>query len=121
MEINGVARGYLSRNLRSDQFFEIVADLIRKELNDWKGSFDVAVSKGSYFEITIKRAGTRYIAGISKDELETLQYQSPYAVDEYIWRHLDQQGFPIERGHGNYIPYVLGEYQVEKGKLLFCS
>ncbi|CAM5209305.1 hypothetical protein UACE39S_05017 [Ureibacillus acetophenoni] len=117
MNINGVARGYLSKNLTGEEFFKKVAEMIRRELEDWQGNYVVEQKKKTVYELKVINEETVYSVSLPDEELEMLQSKSPYSLDVVLWKELINRGLQIEKGHGNYIPYLLGEYKVVNGRL----
>ncbi len=65
------------------------------------------VMKLSKYELVVKNTEHYYYVYITKDEINFLQQQSPYALDRKVWGELANQGLPIIRGKGNYINLVL--------------
>ncbi len=108
MNINGMARGYMSKRKSGEEFFLHVANCIEQQLQEWSEDYgDVIVMKLADFQLMIRNKENVYCVTLSTEEIESLQKSSPFALDKILWGDLEKQGLPIIRGVGNYIDAVL--------------
>lgn len=107
MNINGIARSYMARHQGGEEFIKHVADLMERQLKEWNEDYQVFLMKYSYYELSIKNNERYYYVQLSEMELEMLKKKDPYALDRKLWKSLEEQGLPIQKGIGNYIDWVL--------------
>ncbi|MCQ6279664.1 hypothetical protein [Bacillus sp. EB600] len=107
MNINKLARGYLSTNLSGEEFLEYVASAIEQQLKEWDKSYEVFVMQLTNYEVMIKNGDQYYHVQLTVNELDSLQKSSPFQLDRKVWSELEKQELPIIRGTGNYIETVL--------------
>ncbi|WP_251552700.1 hypothetical protein [Neobacillus muris] len=107
MNISGFARGLMSRNYSTERFLLHVANCVEGQLKEWDEQYEVLVLKLKNYEFIVKMNDRDYYLSISEEEITALQQMDAFALDQKIWKELEGQGLPIERGHGNYIDYVL--------------
>ncbi|MFS0781709.1 hypothetical protein [Bacillus sp. 1P06AnD] len=107
MNINGMARGYMSAFLNHEDFLHHVAVTVERQLKEWDYSYEVFVLRLEDYQVTVKKKEQYYTISLSYDQLITLQQQGSYALDRYFWSKLQEEGLPIQKGHGDYMDYVL--------------
>lgn len=106
MNISGVIRGYMSKNMNVEEFIVHVATLMEKQLKEWDENYEVYVMKLADYEFVVKNNDTYYGVDISEDEIDFLQNKSPFALDKKLWAELEKQGINILRGYGDYLEKV---------------
>ncbi|WP_462411688.1 hypothetical protein [Neobacillus sp. Marseille-QA0830] len=107
MNISGFARGLMSKNYNPERFLLHVANCVEGQLKEWDEKFEVMVLKLKKYEIIISTDDEDYYIPLPDEEIAALQQMGAFALDHRIWKELEDQGLSIERGHGNYIDYVL--------------
>jgi hypothetical protein len=107
MNMNGMARAYMARNLRIEDFLIHVAKVTERQLKEWDDEYEVILMKIANYELIIKKDEKDYLVNLSETGLHRLQKKDPFALDRKIWRELEKQGLPIMRGFGNYMDLVL--------------
>lgn len=106
MNVSGMIRGYMSKNMDSEAFLLHVANAIENQLQEWDEEFEVFVMKFKDYEIVVKNKEDYFHVHLSEDDLYKLQHKSAFALDRNIWLELQRQGIEIIRGTGNYIDYM---------------
>ncbi|MFD1851414.1 hypothetical protein [Oceanobacillus bengalensis] len=107
MNINGMARGYMAKKLGGEDFLLHVGECVERQLKEWNDRYKVNIMKLADYEFVVIYEEKYYHVQLTKEEIELLQKQSPYALDREIWKELENQGLVIVRGVGNYIERVL--------------
>lgn len=106
MNISGVIRGYMTKNMSVEEFIVHVATLMEKQLKEWDENFEVYVMKLADYEFVVKNNTTYYGTDIPEEEIAALQNESPFALDKKLWTELEKQGLNILRGYGDYLDKV---------------
>jgi len=106
MNVSGMIRGYMSKNMDSEAFLLHVANLIEQQLQEWDEAFEVYVMKLKHYEIVVKNTEDYFHVYLTEENLYKLQHTSAFSLDRYIWEELQRQGIAIVRGTGNYIDHV---------------
>ncbi|WP_050615180.1 hypothetical protein [Bacillus testis] len=106
MNINGMARGYMSVFLNEEDFLHHVAVTVERQLKEWDPAYEVYVLKLENYQLTVKKKGLYYSASLTPGQLKKLQSESAYSLDRYLWAALRNEGLAIQKGFGNYIDYV---------------
>lgn len=106
MDVSGMIRGYMSKNMDSEAFLLHVANVIENQLQEWDEAFELYVMKLKDYEIVVKHQESYFHVYLSEKDLHTLQHTSAFALDRNIWVELQSQGIEIIRGKGNYIDYM---------------
>ncbi|WP_154663566.1 hypothetical protein [Neobacillus dielmonensis] len=107
MNISGFARGLMSKNYSTERFLLHVANCVEGQLKEWDEKYEVLVLKLKNYEFIVKMGDQDYYLPLPEEEIAALQQMGAFALDRRVWRELENQGLPIQRGHGNYINYVL--------------
>ena len=106
MNISGVIRGYMSKNMSVEEFIVHVATLMEKQLKEWDENYEVYVMKLADYEVVVKNNDTYYGVDISEFEIDFLQNKSPFSLDKKLCAELEKQGLNILRGYGDYLDKV---------------
>src|SRR5699024_10495309 len=103
MNASGLIRGYLAKNVETEDFLTHVTTTIQRQLQEWNEHYKVKVETfpGHSFLITIHVNTPIY------KEVRMNQEKGPYALDRLIWRELQVQGMIILYSPGNYLAHVL--------------
>jgi len=107
MNVSGMIRGYMSKNMDGEKFFIKEADIIEKQLQEWNPEYQVLLLKLKDYHFIVKKGDDSYEVTITEQELAQLQDRSPFSLDRKIWLALQNQGLQIIKGYGNYIDYCL--------------
>lgn len=106
MNVSGVIRGYMSKNMDVEQFIIHVATLMEKQLKEWDENYEVYVMKMANYELVVKNGEKYYEVSLSEDEIKVLQNKSPFSLDKRLWTELEQQGLNLLWGYGDYLDKV---------------
>lgn len=109
MNASGMIRGYMSKGYGAEDFLNHVSTTIQRQLQEWDENYEVKVEKrqNAHFLITVYLDTPIHKVGMTKDEVQTAQEKSPFALDRHIWGELQNQGMLILYSSGNYLSYVL--------------
>jgi hypothetical protein len=107
MNVNGYARGYVTRNQDGEQFLKYVGKVIEQQLKEWDGNYEVIVMKLKDYEFIVKKMEHYYHIQLTEKELELLLKSGSYQLDRKLWRELENQGLTIIKGTGDYLEMVL--------------
>jgi hypothetical protein len=107
MNTNGMARGYMAKNMGTENFVKHVLTCIERELSEQ----DVKTRVIGYIlidslYIQVQVFSVQYGSVIPLREVNKLQRKSPYSLDRRIWTELFQAGLDISKD-SHYIKAVL--------------
>ena len=103
MNTSGYIRGYMSKNMKAEEFIVVVVSALNKEFVEIKNR--VRLDKiNDEFIVTMDE----YVITLSKELIAKLK--SPYRVDKYILEEFEKQGFNFDRNRSQYIQYCFGNY-----------
>jgi hypothetical protein len=108
MNVNGYARGLMSRNMDGEKYLEHIAKIMELQLKEWDEEYEVMVMKLVNYEWVINNKDIFYHVELSDQDLQVLQKKDPFAIDRKLWLDLEKQGLPIIKGVGNYLDRVMG-------------
>ena len=100
MNTSGIIRGYMSKNMRDEEFMAVVRKALSKEFEE-EVILKVYADK---FKIKIRNFNVK----ISKDHFKKIK--SPYSIDKYILEELSKQGFNFDKHRSQYIRCCYGNY-----------
>ena len=95
---SGMLRGYMSKNMKAEEFIEVVRKALSKEFEEVVNLEE----NDNIFTISLKN----YQVSMSKGLIEEIQ--SPYSVDRYILDEFKKQGFEFDKNRSQYIQYCYG-------------
>ena len=102
MNTTGMIRGYMSKNMKEQEFIKVVIRALSRE-------FDTKVELESIneneFKITINNCGVVMSMKLIKE------LQSPYGVDRFLLQEFEKQGFKFDKNRSQYIQYCFGIYK----------
>lgn len=109
MNAQGWIRGYMSKSYDGEKFMIHVVTTIERQLKLWDKTADVnllqdVIGRHIYFVI-VRFDEKTFKVPLSERDVQSLQEQSPFAVDRYIWRALLAQGLRLGETTGNYLTY----------------
>lgn len=109
MNAQGWIRGYMAKSYDTHRFILHVVTTIERQLSLWKESSEINffqdVRDENVYEIKIREGERFYTLSLNKSEASCLQTQSPFALDQYIWKTLVNEGLVIGETKGNYLTY----------------
>ncbi|WP_068672195.1 hypothetical protein [Oceanobacillus sp. Castelsardo] len=106
MNTTGFIRGYMAKNLEGEKFLNHVIEVIEKQLQEWNENYKIEVTKTEGYSLSVQDSTQTAKISISNSLLESLQLQSPYSLDRYIWIELKENGVEIGDANDNYLDYV---------------
>ncbi|TYR72597.1 hypothetical protein FZC79_22230 [Rossellomorea vietnamensis] len=107
MQTNGMARGYMVRVMKGEDFLKHVAETIERQLKEWDVTYVVILMKLKDYEMVIRNGNQENQVVLTEQEIQLLQNTGLYQLDNRIWRDLINQGLVIHKGYGNYLSTVL--------------
>lgn len=100
MNTSGVQRGYMVKNMKSEEFIKVVVKALSME-------FEKEVKLEAINEEVFKIALDNYEITMSVELINKIK--SPYGVDKFILEAFESQGFRFDRNRSQYIQYCIGE------------
>ena len=110
MNASGMLRGYASKAMPNDAYFDHVTKTIEKQLKQWDPGFELFVNTTDGYQIAALHGEKRYTATLSAEEWNALQQNAPFSVDRAIWQQLQEQGLEVKTEFGDYIEKVFGGF-----------
>lgn len=110
MNASGMLRGYASKAMPNDAFFDHVTQTMEKQLKQWDTDYELFVNTTDGYQIAVLYGESRYTATLSAENWDTLQQNTPSSVDRAIWLQLQEQGLEVKTGFGDYIEKVFGSF-----------
>jgi hypothetical protein len=98
MNTTGFLRGYMAKNMSSERFINIVAEVIAKEFDE-----KVQVISETLNEHSILFKG--YRVNVNSNLIDQLKGKSPYAVDRLLLSEFRKQGFTFDDKRSQYLMY----------------
>lgn len=105
-DMNFFIRENLSKLMKNEDFLLYVAKTIEKQLKEWDSNYEMLVMKLEDYEIMLKNMDKYYHSTVSEWDLFLLQCQSPFALDQKIWKDFFVDGFPIKKEMGKYLEQI---------------
>lgn len=107
MNTNHFFRTTMATSYTARKFFKKVVHDSYLQLQQWDPEVALEAEAWRLYTIKIQYRGQSYQVAFTKSEIDILQQESPYALDQAIWLHLIQQGLVIQPFEGNYLSKVL--------------
>ncbi len=108
MNASGMLRGYASKAMPNDDFFDHVTTTMERQLKQWDSDYELFVNTTDGYQVAVLHGDKRHTALLSTEEWGTLQQNTPFSVDRAIWQQLQAQGLEVKTGFGDYIEKALG-------------
>jgi len=109
MYAQGWIRGYMSKSYDVERFMIHVVTTIERQLQLWDEIAEVNLLRdltgGEVYYVIVRFGEKMFKVPLSEWDAQSLQDQSPFAVDRYIWRELVKQGLLLGKTEGNYLTY----------------
>ncbi len=100
MNTSGVQRGYMVKNMKSEEFIKVVVKALSME-------FEKEVKLKAINEEAFRINLDNYEITMSVELINKIK--SPYGVDKFILEEFESQGFRFDRNRSQYIQYCFGE------------
>lgn len=107
MNINGMARGYMAKNMKPEPFLKQVTSVIERQLREFDDNASVEIRKmhGKFF-VMVHYDEESYALMLTEEFISEHQQKSPYSLDRYVWGQLNVLGLKVE-GESGYLEVVL--------------
>lgn len=100
MNTTGTIRGYMSKNMKAEEFIKVVVNALGCE---FEKEVKLEAINDEAFRITLDN----YEITMSAKLIDKIK--SPYGVDKFILESFERQGFRFDRNRSQYIQYCFGE------------
>lgn len=111
MNTNRFFRATMASQYTTKKFFKKVTHDIYQQLSQWDPQAKVEVEAWRSYVVNLQYLGKNYRAILSKNEIDLLQNEQPYALDFVIWRTLIKNGLQLNADEGNYLSIVFNKPQ----------
>lgn len=111
MNTNSFFRTSMATSFTTRKFFKKVTNDIHSQLSKWESNVEVEVESWRSYVVKFHYADQTFRMTFSKNEIDLLQHDSPYALDRIIWKELVKNGLKLKVSEGNYLPIVFAEQQ----------
>ena len=101
MNTSGIARGYMSKNMKAEEFIKVVVRALSCEFEK-----EVELEKISDYEFEITLDD--FVVIMNKELISKLN--KPYGIDRFILEAFEDQGFIFDRNRSQYVQYCFGNY-----------
>ena len=101
MNTTGTIRGYMSKNMKAEEFIKVVVKALSCE---FEKEVELESISDNEFKITLDN----FMVIINKEIINKLK--SPYWIDRFILEAFEGQGFIFDRNKSQYIQYCFGVY-----------
>ncbi|MGX9136523.1 hypothetical protein ACWV26_19660 [Rummeliibacillus sp. JY-2-4R] len=116
MNTNAFFRTTMANSFATRKFFKRVASDIEGQLQEWHKGYKVTVETWRTYVLCIQNDERTYQVALSKNFVDILQHEAPYALDLALWKGLISQGFELQETKGNYLEVVLDFSNYEQQK-----
>ncbi|WP_397536643.1 hypothetical protein [Rummeliibacillus pycnus] len=113
MNTNAFFRSTMANDFATRKFFKCVARDIESQLQEWHVDYKVTVETWRTYTLCVQNSEKTYQVAISKNLVEILQHETPYALDAILWKGLINQGLEVPDAQDNYLEIALNFHQCE--------
>ncbi len=106
----------MANNFATRKFFKRVASDIESQLQEWNKGYKVTVETWRTYVLCVQNDEQSYQVALSKNFVDILQHETPYALDLALWRGLISQGFELQEVNGNYLEVIFDFPNYEQQK-----
>ncbi|WP_226037253.1 hypothetical protein [Aquibacillus saliphilus] len=101
MNANGMARGYMAKNMNEERFLSHVTDCVRRKLIESNFNPEIIVNweTQSGCLIVFHVSSKIFSLKLTRDQVSNLKNNGPYLLDRMIWNQLIERGINIEQDH----------------------
>ena len=119
MNTNVFFRSTMANKFATRKFFKRVAMDISSQLQEWHVDYKVTVVTWRTYALCVQNGEKMYQVVFSKNFVDILQHENPYALDAALWKGLVGQGLMLQDTQGNYLEIALNfkKYQQQKVEL----
>lgn len=118
MNTNTFFRSTMANNFATRKFFKRVANDIESQLQEWHVDYKVTVETWRTYALCVKNSEKTYQVALSKNLVDILQHETPYALDVALWKGLVNQGLELQDANSNYLEIALNFDQYEHQKFV---
>ena len=101
MITSGIARGYMSKNMKAKEFIKVATKALSCE-------FEKEVELESISDDEFKITLDDFVVIMNEELINKLN--KPYGIDRFILEGFEEQGFIFDRNRSQYIQYCFGNY-----------
>lgn len=112
MNTNSFFRATMASSYTTRKFFTKVTHDLNQQLSQWDSAVKVEVELWRSYVVKVQYFGKNYRVTLSKNEVDLLQNENPYALDLFIWSELVKSGLSLNDTEGNYLKVVFNKGQL---------
>ena len=105
MNTSGIARGYMSKNMKAEEFIKVATKALSCE-------FEKEVELESISDDEFKITLDDFVVIMNEELINKLN--KPYGIDRFILEAFEDQGFIFDRNRSQYVQYCFGVYNSVK-------
>ena len=105
MNTSGIARGYMSKNMKAEEFIKVATKALSCE-------FEKEVELESISDDEFKISLDDFVVIMNEELINKLN--KPYGIDRFILEAFEDQGFIFDRNRSQYVQYCFGVYNSVK-------
>ena len=117
MNTNAFFRSTMANHFTAKKFFKRVASDIERQLKEWHEDDQVTSETWRTYSLCVQRGEITFRVALSKNLVDILQHEAPYALDATLWNRLIKQGLELEDAEGNYQDIALDFFEFKQQKL----
>lgn len=117
MNTNDFFRTTMANNFTAKKFFKRVASDIEHQLKEWHEDDQVTIETWRNYSLCVQRGERTFRVVLSKNLVDILQHEAPYALDATLWNRLIKQGLELQDTEGNYLDVALDFLEYKQQKL----
>ncbi|MBK5242621.1 hypothetical protein [Clostridium sp.] len=102
MNTTGMIRGYMSKNMKTEEFIKLVIAALSREFEK-EVKLEIINENGFWISLD------NYKIKMSKELIE--KHKTPYGIDRFILEAFEKQGFKFNRNRSQYIQYCFGSFE----------
>lgn len=112
MNTNSFFRTTMANSYTTRKFFKKVTSDLHMQLLQWDTKVCVELEEWRSYVVKVQYLGKNYRVSLSKNEIDLLQHETPYALDKAIWSDLVKQGLIIKASEGNFLQKIFVDSQL---------
>lgn len=106
MNTNSFFRSTMANSYTTRKFFKKVTSDLQTQLVQWDDQAAVEVGEWRSYVVKVQYLGKSYRVTLTKNEIDLLQHEEPYALDTAIWTELIKQGLVLKEERGNFLEKI---------------
>ena len=99
MNTTGMLRGYMSKNMKAEEFIKVATKALSCE---FEKEFDLESICDDEFKITLDD----FVVILNEKLINRLN--KPYGIDRFILESFEEQGITFDRNRSQYVQYCFG-------------